>query len=75
MGESLQFCPTVDKHQLSTWMINYLGVCPKSEEEKRYVEAVSRLSLIQAVARALDPGCKADSVPILFSYNVLDEES
>lgn len=46
-------------------MQDYLGVNPKDEDEKAYVQAVSRLSLIQGVARALNPGCKADSVPIL----------
>ena len=51
--------------QLSHWMERYLGAKPGSPEERQYIEAVSRLSLIQAVARALDPGCKADSVPIL----------
>ena len=46
-------------------MERYLGAKPGSPEERQYIEAVSRLSLVQAVARALDPGCKADSVPIL----------
>lgn len=63
--EGLQFDPSTDQHQLSTWMQDYLGVNPKDEDEKAYVQAVSRLSLIQGVARALNPGCKADSVPIL----------
>jgi predicted P-loop ATPase len=63
--EGLKFDPVSDKSQLSTWMEIYLGVKPKTPEEEQYVRAVSRLSLIQAVARALSPGCKADSVPIL----------
>ena len=63
--ESLAFDPQIDEPQLSFWMERYLGVEPTTDEERRYVEAVSRLSLIQAVARALNPGCKADSVPIL----------
>lgn len=63
--EARVFDPKTDKQQLSCWMESYLGVKPKDDEEKAYVRAVSRLSLIQAVARALDPGCKADSVPIL----------
>ena len=46
-------------------MEDYLGVIPRDDKEKAYVCAVSRLSFIQAVARALNPGCKADSVPIL----------
>lgn len=50
---------------LDTWMIDFLGVKPATEEEAVYIKAVSRLSLIQAVARARNPGCKADSVVIL----------
>ncbi len=63
--EGLKFDPANDRSELSTWMEIYLGVKPKSPDEEQYVRAVSRLSLIQAVARALTPGCKADSVPIL----------
>lgn len=46
-------------------MITFLGVEPDSDKKRLYVEAVSRLSLIQAVARVFNPGCKADSVIIL----------
>ena len=63
--EDLQFDANKDTPQLSSWMINYLGVKPENEEERKYIEAVSRLSLIQAVARIFKPGCKADSVPVL----------
>jgi predicted P-loop ATPase len=50
---------------LDNWMIDFLGVKPATEDEASYIKAVSRLSLIQAVARARNPGCKADSVVIL----------
>ncbi len=50
---------------LDKWMIDFLGVKPATEDEALYIKAVSRLSLIQAVARACNPGCKADSVIIL----------
>jgi hypothetical protein len=50
---------------LDKWMIDYLGVKPANEDEALYIKAISRLSLIQAVARACNPGCKADSVVIL----------
>ena len=50
---------------LSQWMIKFLGVEPMNEKQKLYIEAVSRLSLIQAVARVFKPGCKAESVVIL----------
>jgi len=63
--ESLSFDPMTDGPLLSVWMERFLGVLPENEQETDYVRAVSRLSLIQAVARALNPGCKADSVPIL----------
>ena len=46
-------------------MSQYLGVKPQSRDDHTYVAAVSRLLLIQAVARAKDPGCKADSVVVL----------
>ena len=42
-----------------------MGVKPQDSDERAYVTAVSRLFLIQAVARAKAPGCKADSVVIL----------
>ena len=63
--ESLTFKPDIDPPQLETWMETFLGVVVASETEREYVRAVARLSLIQAVARALNPGCKADSVVIL----------
>lgn len=50
---------------LDTWMIDFLGVKPATEEEALYIKAVSRMSLVQAVARARNPGCKADTVLIL----------
>jgi predicted P-loop ATPase len=46
--------------RLSTWLSEYLGV-----EHDRYVEAVGRCSLIAAVARIRQPGCKVDTIPIL----------
>ena len=63
--EGLRFDPACHEPQLSHWMERYLGAKPESPEERQYIEAVSRLSLIRAAARALEPGCKADSVPIL----------
>jgi predicted P-loop ATPase len=63
--ESLSYDPTQDPSMLSHWMTAYLGVEPIDARERAYLERVSRLSLIQAVARIFKPGCKADSVPIL----------
>ena len=50
---------------LDTWMTQFMGVKTQGSDERAYVTAVSRLFLIQAVARAKEPGCKADSVVIL----------
>jgi predicted P-loop ATPase len=54
-----------DDQLLSQWMEQFLGVEPENQKQDQYVQAVSRLSLIQAVARVFNPGCKADSVIIL----------
>jgi len=51
--------------KLDTWMEIYLGAKGCSEDQLKYIRAVSRISLIQAVARVRQPGCKADSVVIL----------
>ncbi|WP_171134869.1 virulence-associated E family protein [Ruegeria sp. HKCCD7221] len=45
--------------RLSTWAIRYMGV-----QDSTYVRAVSRLTLISAVARAMKPGCKVDTVTV-----------
>ena len=46
--------------RLSGLFSSYFGA-----ERSDYVEAVSRCFMISAVARIFDPGCKADSLPIL----------
>lgn len=46
--------------RLSLWLVNYLGV-----EESEYAKEVGRRWMISAVARALSPGCKADSCLVL----------
>ena len=55
----------INETLFNEWMMRFLGVETSTEDQRRYVEAVSRLSLIQAVARVFEPGCKADSVVIL----------
>jgi predicted P-loop ATPase len=47
------------KPRLDDWMSDYLGVVPSD-----YVTAVSQRSMIGAVARVRDPGCKVDNMPI-----------
>jgi predicted P-loop ATPase len=46
--------------RLDGWMSVYLGAA-----DSDYIRAVSRCSLIGAVARIFDPGCKNDTMPIL----------
>ncbi len=46
--------------RLDTLFINYLGAA-----DTEYVRAVTRKSFTAAVARALDSGCKYDTMPIL----------
>jgi predicted P-loop ATPase len=46
--------------RLDDWMSEYLGVVPSD-----YVKAVARCTLIGAVARVRDPGCKLDNMPII----------
>lgn len=48
------------KPRLDRWMIGTLGA-----DDTPFVRAVSRRSLIAAVARAFQPGCKVDTVLVL----------
>lgn len=46
--------------RIATWLVRYLGAA-----DMPYVRAVGRAWLISAVARALQPGCKADHMLVL----------
>lgn len=48
------------KKRLDTWLTTYCHV-----EQTDYSRAVGRITLIAAVARAFEPGCKMDTVTIL----------
>jgi putative DNA primase/helicase len=48
------------KQRLDGWLMDYLGAPSTS-----YIQTVGRKSLIGAVARALSPGCKNDTMPVL----------
>lgn len=48
------------KQRLDTLFTDYLGA-----EDNAYTRAVARKSLVAAVARAIQPGCKYDCMPIL----------
>ncbi len=54
-----------DDALLAEWMQIYLGVEPGDGQQEAYVQAVSKLMMVQAVARIRKPGCKADSVIIV----------
>jgi predicted P-loop ATPase/phage/plasmid primase-like uncharacterized protein len=64
VGDKAEEDPMPDEY-LDTWAITMLGVEPHDEKHAAYVYEVSRKWLIAAVARAMDPGCKADGVLIL----------
>lgn len=45
------------KHRIDSWLSDYMGVAPSE-----YVTQVGSKWLVAGIARALDPGCKSDSV-------------
>ncbi len=50
---------------ISTVFESYFGVVPENDEHQAFIRAASSLFLKQAVARAVKPGCKADTVIVL----------
>src|SRR5699024_5673492 len=48
-------------YRLSTWLHDYMGAIGND----RYLDAIGPRILIGAVARAYEPGCKVDVVPVL----------
>lgn len=48
--------------RLDTWLIDYAGA-----DDNEYVRAVGSITLMAAVRRVRQPGCKFDELPILFS--------
>lgn len=68
-GHRLPFHPARDwmkslewdyEDRLETWLIECAGA-----EDTPYVRAISKKMLISIVARAMKPGCKVDTIPIL----------
>lgn len=51
--------------RIDTWLERYCGAVARDAETRQYVSGVGRRWLIQAVARAMRPGCQADNVLIL----------
>ena len=51
--------------RIDGWLERYLGVRPREEAEGAVVRSVARKWLVSAVARAMQPGCKVDTMLIL----------
>jgi putative DNA primase/helicase len=51
--------------RVDTWLEDYCAVKPTSPEHQRLIRSVSRRWLVSCVARAMDPGCKVDTMLIL----------
>lgn len=51
--------------RVDTWLEHFCGVTPSSPEHQQLVRAVARKWLISCVARAMQPGCKVDTMLIL----------
>lgn len=56
--------------RLSTWLSKYLGA-----EDTDYVRSVARMSLLQAVARIMKPGVKADCMTVLIGGQGIGKSS
>lgn len=54
-----------DHDLLDNWVFDILGAVPEDDRQRRYMVAVGRAWLISAVARAMSPGCKVDTMLIL----------
>lgn len=74
LAEDHQFNPVLDwlrslkwdgVERLDHWIIDYMGLNETHVKSLDYVRRVSRWWLMQAVARVLRPGCKADYVLVL----------
>lgn len=53
------------KPRMAGWLETYCGVSPADPMEAEYVREVAAKWMISAVARIMEPGCKADCVLIL----------
>jgi len=51
--------------RLDDWLITHGGARYQNEAEQKYVQGISAMSLLAAVARIKQPGCKADHVLII----------
>lgn len=58
-----------------TWLEEWLSVQPASADHQRLTRAVSRKWLVSCVARAMEPGCKVDTMLILEGRQGLGKSS
>lgn len=62
----LEGLPEWDRtERIDGWLQDYCNVTPQGETQEAYVREVGAKWLISAVARVMQPGCKADGVLIL----------
>jgi predicted P-loop ATPase len=62
----LEGLPTWDgQRRIGSWLIDYAGVQSSDGNPNSYAMAVGEKFLISAVARVMDPGCKADHLLVL----------
>ena len=62
----LESLPPWDRvERLSTWLVDYMGVDPGSDERPAPAGWQGRKWMISAVARIFEPGCKADHMLVL----------
>ncbi len=70
LTEWLQALEWDGNERLSAWLADYAGV-----ESTEYTQAVARNWPIAMVARAFDPGCKMDNMPVLEGVSGLSKTS
>jgi predicted P-loop ATPase len=51
--------------RVDTWLETFCAVAPTSQGHKRLIRAVARKWLVACVARAMQPGCKVDTMLVL----------
>ena len=64
--EYLESLPAWDgRPRIASWLIDYCGVESSDANPNQYAMAVGEKFLISAVARIMEPGCKADHILVL----------
>ena len=57
--------PWDGQRRIGSWLLDYCGVESSDENPNHYTMAVGEKFLISAVARVMEPGCKADHLLVL----------